>query len=145
MPMRIVTAEPVHAPSFHGRARRAYRLLLLHGPLIVGLVQRWPLPADMRLQRHGALGSGRLEDCFHHSNVAPALFAGRLWLSSRQNAVGEVVQLRRELVASLEGFPFRLVSTGQMMDELSHVFVGGLDSQIAFGAGDAIARYAGNA
>src|SRR5262249_3289582 len=77
------------------------------------LAERRLLRGAVFRDRHGFPCPRRLVERLNDPNVLQPVCAGRLWLSILQNAIGEVQQLGRKLIALADANARRLAVDGQ--------------------------------
>src|SRR5688500_19122465 len=95
------------------------------------LLEAGPRALGEGLERHRPAGLGRAIERADHAHVGEALVAARLGRAVLQDAVGEVEEFRRELVALREAPLAHLAIDGQAVLERLRVVVGGLEREIA--------------
>src|SRR5262245_46547140 len=98
----------------------------------------WLFRRTISRKAHGpALLRGRVQR-FDDAYVLQPFLAGRLRLAVAENAVGEVQQLRRELIALADALSRRLPSDRQVVPEPFGVEVPGIDGHLALRSDDVI-------
>src|SRR5688572_16518806 len=133
----VTGARTYHSlPLLTGRLRVHHLWLARHRRAANLLLHRRPLLALTHFQFHGPSARDRLQHPFDDAHVCEALFAGRLGLAVLQDAVREVQQFRRELIALAEFLLALTVACPQRVRETDRVFVGGFQRNAALGPRD---------